>query len=201
MRNIRQQMGLLIVVVGLATTTVTAPSASAAPTSDAMRLVIAARSQVGVTTGYDPAYVALRYPGGDVDPSTGVCSDVVIRALRGLNIDLQERIHRDIVANRAAYPKKWGLKKADPNIDHRRVRNISTYFARRGYSLPVSTDAKQYRPGDIVAMEIPLDHIGIVSDRSKDGRPLVIHNVGSGTQEEDVLFAWKIVGHYRVLSN
>jgi uncharacterized protein len=192
---------LAFVVVALSVLGTAAPRASAAPGTDAQRLVAAARAQVGVTTGYDPAYVALAYPGGDVPASTGVCSDVVVRALRTLGIDLQERIHRDIVANRSAYPKKWGLKKADTNIDHRRVGNIATYFARRGYSLPVSSDPKQYKPGDIVAMKIPLDHIGIVSDRSKDGRPLVIHNVGSGTQEEDVLFEWKIVGHYRVLSN
>ncbi len=174
---------------------------SAAPAADALRLVAAARAQVGVTTGYDPAYAALAYPGGDVNKSTGVCSDVIVRALRILGIDLQERIHRDIVANRSAYPKKWGLKKADTNIDHRRVGNIATYFTRRGYSLPISLDPTQYQPGDIVAMKIPLDHIGIVSDRTKDGRPLVIHNVGAGAQEEDVLFEWKIVGHYRVLSN
>lgn len=200
MRTFRHQLGLLITAV-VFVAAFSPPAHAALPSIDAKRLVIAARSQVGVTTGYDPAYVALRYPGGDVDLSTGVCSDVVIRALRTLGIDLQERIHRDIVAHRSAYPKKWGLKKADTNIDHRRVRNISTYFARRGYSLPVSTDPKQYRPGDIVAMEIPLDHIGIVSDRFKNGRPLVIHNVGSGAQEEDVLFAWKIVGHYRVLAS
>lgn len=166
---------------------------------DAQKLVVAARRQVGVTTGYDPTYVKLAYPGGDVDQSTGVCTDVVVRALRTLNIDLQERIHVDMVANRRAYSTKWGTKKADTNIDHRRVRNIATYFTRRGYSLAVTNDPTKYLPGDIVSMQIPLDHIGIVSDRKKDGRPLVIHNVGSGTQEEDVLFAWKLIGHYRVL--
>lgn len=169
--------------------------------SDAARLVVAARRQVGVTTGYDPSYVQLAYPGGDVAASTGVCSDVVVRALRALNIDLQERIHVDIAANRTAYSNKWGNKRPDRNIDHRRVRNIATYFTRRGYSRRVSNDPREYRPGDIISMQIPLDHIGIVSDRTKDGRPLVIHNVGSGAQEEDVLFQWKIVGHYRVLRN
>ena len=173
----------------------------AAAANPANRLVEEGRKQVGVTTGYDPSYVRLSYPGGDVPASTGVCSDVVVRALRGLGIDLQERIHKDMKANFRAYSTKWGLKKPDRNIDHRRVRNISTYFARRGYSLAVSNNPADYRPGDIVSLQIPLDHIGIVSDRQKNGRPLLIHNVGQGTQEEDVLFEWKIVGHYRVLRN
>lgn len=175
-------------------------NAVSAPPSPAIRLVEAARAQVGVTTGYDPSYVRLSYPGGDVPLSTGVCSDVVVRALRGLGIDLQERIHQDMKANFRAYSAKWGLKKPDTNIDHRRVRNIATYFTRRRYSLVVSTDPVDYRPGDIVSLQIPLDHIGIVSDRQKNGRPMLIHNVGQGTQEEDVLFEWKIVGHYRVLN-
>jgi uncharacterized protein len=160
-----------------------------------------ARQQVGVTTGYDPSYVRLAYPGGDVPIQTGVCSDVVIRALRGLGIDLQVRVHEDMRANFSKYPKRWGLKRPDTNIDHRRVPNLATYFTRRGYSLAVTQNAANYKPGDIVAMKIPVDHIGIVSDRTTpDGVPLVIHNVGAGAQEEDVLFRWKIVGHYRVVS-
>lgn len=176
-----------------------APIAVTRASPTALKLVAAARSQVGVTTGYDPSYVRLGYPGGDVDLSTGVCSDVVIRALRSLKIDLQERIHNDMGTNFSAYSKKWALKKPDANIDHRRVRNIAVYFTRRGYAVPISDDPSTYVPGDIVSLQIPLDHIGIVSDRRKDGRPLLIHNVGDGAQEEDVLFRWKIVGHYRVL--
>jgi uncharacterized protein len=167
---------------------------------DARKLVEAARSQVGVTTGYDPSYVALKYPGGDVPIQTGVCSDVVVRALRALGIDMQQRVHADMVKNFSVYPKKWAMKRTDANIDHRRVRNLETYFRRRGYEVPVSTDPRAYLPGDIVSLQIPLDHIGIVSDRIVDGRPLLIHNVGRGAQEEDVLFAWKIVGHYRLFS-
>lgn len=197
-RKIMLLAGSLLLAVPL-TRSADAASVTHAVGADAQRLVIAARSQVGVTKGYDPAYVKLAYPGGDVDPSTGVCSDVVVRALRTLNIDLQERIHRDMVANRKAYSNKWGTKKPDTNIDHRRVRNIATYFTRRGYSLPVLSDPAKYLPGDVVSMQIPLDHIGVISDRTTGGRPLVIHNVGSGAQEEDVLFAWKIVGHYRIL--
>ncbi len=167
--------------------------------SAGVRLAAAARSQVGVTTGYDPAYVGLSFPGGDVDTSTGVCSDVVVRALRVLGIDLQERVNLDMKANFSEYPTRWGLTSPDANIDHRRVPNLAKYFARRGYEQPVTTDPRDYRPGDIVWIKLPLDHIGIVSDRTVDGRPLLIHNVGSGAQEEDVLFSWKIVGHYRVL--
>jgi uncharacterized protein len=179
--------------------TATQPTATE-PGTDALRLVAAARTQVGVTTGYDPSYVRLAYPGGDVPINTGVCTDVVIRGLRGLSIDLQERVHKDMAANFSKYPKLWGLKKPDTNIDHRRVPNLETYFTRRGYALPVSNDPADYKPGDIVTMRLPLAHIGIVSDRTtSDGRPLVIHNVGGGAQEEDVLFAWKLVGHYRVL--
>lgn len=167
--------------------------------SPALRLVAAARSQVGVTVGYDPAYVGLAYPGGDVPIESGVCTDVVVRALRQLGIDLQVRIHQDMKANFSKYPSKWQLKTPDKNIDHRRVPNIATYFVRRGYELPVSDTPQDYLPGDIVWIKLPLDHTGIVSDRTKDGRPLLIHNVGRGTQEEDVLFSWDIVGHYRVL--
>ena len=175
------------------------PAAVAVPSS-ALQLVRAARAQVGVTLGYDPSYVRLSYPGGDVDPSTGVCADVIVRALRTLGVDLQQRIHVDMAANFRAYPTKWGLSRTDTNIDHRRVGNIATYFGRRGYGIAVTTNARDYLPGDIVVLKIPLDHIGIVSDRRQDGRPLLIHNVGGGAQEEDVLFAWTIVGHYRVLT-
>ena len=178
----------------------TAPSAGLVLGSAAGRkLAAAARAQVGVTTGYDPAYVGLSFPGGDVDAKTGVCSDVVVRALRELGIDMQERVNRDMKAHFAEYPTKWGLSSPDPNIDHRRVPNLATYFARKGYERPVTGDPANYQPGDIVWIKLPLDHTGIVSDRTIDGRPLLIHNVGRGAQEEDVLFSWTIVGHYRVL--
>jgi uncharacterized protein len=177
------------------------PVSALASTSNAgVKLAAAARSQVGVTTGYDPAYVGLRFPGGDVDENTGVCSDVVVRALRVLGIDLQERLNLDMKAHFSQYPTKWGLTSPDPNIDHRRVPNLATYFARRGYEQPVTSDPADFQPGDVVWIKLPLDHIGIVSDRRVDGRPMLIHNVGQGTQEEDVLFSWQIVGHYRVVS-
>jgi uncharacterized protein len=165
-------------------------------------LADAARAQVGVTTGYDPAYRRLAYPGGDVPTSTGVCCDVVVRSLRTAGgLDLQKEIHEDMRANFAAYPKKWGLRKPDANIDHRRVPNLQTFFSRRGWSLAIGTSAADFQAGDIVTWDLGngLAHIGVVSDRrTPGGTPLVIHNIGRGAQEEDVLFAWNITGHYRV---
>ncbi|PIA69975.1 DUF1287 domain-containing protein [Pseudomonas sediminis] len=170
---------------------------------EADKLVLDARTQVGVTLGYDPAYRTLSYPGGDVPMVTGVCTDVVIRALRQQGLDLQEAVHRDMRGNFAAYPKNWGLSRPDSNIDHRRVPNLMTWFKRQGWALAVEDDASAYRAGDIVTWDLGrgLTHIGIVSDRqAATGTPLVLHNIGRGTQEEDILFAYRITGHYRPLA-
>lgn len=165
-------------------------------------LLDAARMQVGVTTIYDPAYVTLSFPGGDVDPAHGVCTDVVIRALRaGWGIDLQLAVNRDMKAHFSTYPRQWGLKTTDHNIDHRRVPNLQTLFARIGAEVPVTAEVADFMPGDLVTWMLPgnLPHIGIISDRrSTDGlRPLVLHNIGAGAQEEDRLFNFPITGHYR----
>jgi uncharacterized protein len=158
-------------------------------------------AQAGVTTGYDPAYVALDYPGGDVPEKTGVCSDVVVRSFRKAGIDLQKEIHEDIKAARPDYPTKWGAIDPDSNIDHRRVLNLMAYFRRQGKSLPISNDAIDYHPGDIVAWDLTsgIDHIGIVTNMLSDSedRYLIVHNIGAGTRIEDVLFTWTIKGHYR----
>ena len=158
-------------------------------------------SQAGVTIGYDPSYVALDYPGGDVSEKTGVCSDVVVRAFRKAGIDLQKEVHEDMKAARAGYPTKWGAIGPDRNIDHRRVLNLMTYFTRQGKSLPISDRAADYKPGDIVAWELTsgIDHIGIVTNMlsNSQGRYLIVHNIGAGTRIEDVVFAWTIKGHYR----
>jgi uncharacterized protein YijF (DUF1287 family) len=167
---------------------------------EADRLVLDARKQVGVTLSYDPAYRRLSYPGGDVPMATGVCTDVVIRALRQQGLDLQEAVHRDMRGSFASYPKNWGLSRPDSNIDHRRVPNLMTWFSRQGWSLPVKQDAAAYQAGDIVTWDLGrgLTHIGIISDRqAATGTPLVLHNIGRGTQEEDILFAYRITGHYR----
>ncbi len=163
----------------------------------AQKLVTDTRSQVGKTLAYDPAYSKLSYPMGDVPISKGVCTDVIIRALRGQNMDLQQLIHEDMKKNFNAYPKKWGLKSPDKNIDHRRVPNIATYFKRKGYQV---TDGA-YKAGDIVTWDLGkgLVHIGIVSDKkASNGTPLIIHNIGAGTKEENILYQFKITGHFRI---
>lgn len=178
--------------------------ASPAPASpeEIAAIIAAARVQIGVTTTYDPAYVRLDYPGGDVARDRGVCTDVLIRALRdGAHIDLQLAINRDMKADFAAYPKIWGLSRTDSNIDHRRVPNLATLLRRLGAERPASTVPADFKPGDIVTMMLPgnLPHILLVSDRrSRDGtRPLIIHNIGRGTREEDALFAYPHTGHFR----
>lgn len=172
-----------------------------AETTPEMKLVPAAREQVGVTVVYDPAYVALKFPNGDVPPNRGVCTDVVIRALRrSLNIDLQRLVNEDMRANFSRYPRNWGLTRTDRNIDHRRVPNLQTWFRRHGASLEPSGDPADYRPGDLVTSLVAgkLPHVMIVSDRrTPEGVPLVIHNIGRGAQEEDMLFAYPLTGHYR----
>lgn len=166
------------------------------------KLAQAAVSIVDPTVRYTPDYVVLDYPGGDVPPGTGVCTDVVIRSLRKLDIDLQKEVHEDMKKNFSVYPKTWGLKSADKNIDHRRVPNLMKYFERKGYSKPVTQDGKDYQPGDIVTWVLSngMTHIGVVSNNpNKSGnRYQIVHNIGGGQVEEDVLFAYKITGHYRI---
>ena len=165
-------------------------------------LVDAARSQVGVTKRYDGSYVALDYPGGDVPMHTGVCTDVIIRALRkGYEQDLQKLVHVDMKANFSKYPTIWGLKRTDRNIDHRRVPNLQTFFKRKGYQLKLTDKAENFQAGDLVTCTVPpnLPHIMIVSNRKNaKGEPLVIHNIGSGAKEDDDLFTYKLTGHYRI---
>ena len=163
-----------------------------------------AHAQVGTTVLYDPAYVDLPYPGGDVPADRGVCTDVVIRAFRAAGLDLQQIVHEDMKAHFSAYPKNWGLSRPDTNIDHRRVPNLMTFFTRQGKSLPVTTNAADYQPGDVVTWSIPggVPHIGLVVAEisSEDpARHLMIHNIGAGAKMEDVLFGFKVIGHYRPL--
>ncbi|MES2438160.1 MAG: DUF1287 domain-containing protein [Verrucomicrobiota bacterium] len=168
------------------------------------KLVTSARRQIGVTVRYDPAYTVLAFPGGDVPPDRGVCTDVVIRAMRdALARDLQQLVNADMRAHFSAYPRNWSLSRPDKNIDHRRVPNLRTYFKRRDYQLapPDVKNPASFLPGDIVTCTVPphLPHIMLVSDRkSAAGVPLVIHNIGRGTVEEDRLYSFPITGHYRV---
>jgi uncharacterized protein len=174
---------------------------AAQPASKVARLIAAARRQIGVTTTYDPAYSRLGFPGGDVDRSKGVCTDVLIRAYRdAFGLDLQALVNADMKRAFTAYPKRWGLRTTDRNIDHRRVPNLQTFLARAGASLPLTSNAGDWKPGDILTSLVggTLPHIGIVSDRTTlFGRPLVLHNIGRGTREEDALLAHKLTGHYR----
>jgi uncharacterized protein YijF (DUF1287 family) len=165
-----------------------------------VKLVASARSQIGRTISYDPAYRKLIYPGGDVPKETGVCSDVVVRALREQGLDLQQQLHEDMKRDFRVYPQKWNLKQPDPNIDHRRVLNLMTYFQRQGYAQKIADQATNFAAGDIVAWDLGrgVTHIGIVSDRrSANGVPLVIHNIGRGTREENILLQYHVIGHYR----
>ena len=166
------------------------------PEEPSPQIVQSARNQIGKTLRYDPAYTKLKYPMGDVPMEKGVCTDVVIRALREQNIDLQELVHQDMSRNFSVYQKRWGLKQPDTNIDHRRVPNLMTYFTRQGWAVQ---DA-DYQAGDIVTWELKGNrpHIGIVSDRKIGDRPLIIHNIGSGTREDDVLYRYTITGHFRL---
>jgi len=168
---------------------------------DARRLVEDARGQVGVTKGYDARWRKLSYPGGDVPMETGVCTDVVIRALRKQGIDLQRWVHEDMVAHFSRYPRNWGAVRADFSIDHRRVPNLRTFFKRQGFAIPVGRRAEDFWAGDIVTWNLGkgVGHIGVVSDRrAPDNTPLVIHNIGLGVREEDVLFLFERTGHYRL---
>lgn len=169
-----------------------------------LAIVKAARSQIGVTVRYVADYVSMDYPGGDVPKETGVCTDVVIRALRGTGQDLQKLVHEDMRANFSRYPTIWGLSRTDKSIDHRRVPNLKTYFRRKGKSIEVSQKGADYLPGDLVTCTVAgkLPHIMVVSDKKNArGTPLVIHNIGSGAREEDSLFDYPITGHYRFFRN
>lgn len=167
--------------------------------SSTQKMILAALDQVGITTAYDPAYAKLAYPNGDVPLETGVCADVIVRAFRKIELDLQKALHEDMKANFTKYPKKWGLKAPDRNIDHRRVPNLMTWFERQSKAVNLSTNAEDYLPGDVVAWDLGggLTHIGLVSDIKPDKNFLIVHNIGAGTQIEDRLFDWKVIGHYR----
>lgn len=175
------------------------PAASAQ--SFGMRLSDAALERTRHRVRYVPAYVRIPYPGGDVPADTGVCTDEVIRAYRTLGIDLQQKVHEDMLRNFEQYPHVWNLPRPDANIDHRRVPNLQAFFRRKGVVAPRSQAPADYVPGDLVTWDLGggIPHIGIVvSRRSPDGKRLmVVHNIGAGPRLEDVLFAWKITGHYR----
>lgn len=163
------------------------------------KLVAAAVERTHHRVRYVSDYVAIAYPGGDVPAETGVCTDEIIRIYRAVGIDLQKQVHEDMVGSFNSYPH-WWLSHPDPNIDHRRVPNLMTFFTRNGETLPATTRSQDYSPGDIIAWNLGngVTHIGLVVDQKSDtGRYMVVHNIGRGPQMEDVLFDWKVIGHYR----
>ncbi|MBB1331930.1 DUF1287 domain-containing protein [Pseudoalteromonas sp. SG43-7] len=165
--------------------------------------VNAANDRTTQSVRYDGAYHRIAYPNGDVPANIGVCTDVIIRSYRALGIDLQKLVHEDMRDNFSVYPSTriWGLTKPDSNIDHRRVPNLQAFFKRHGTVLPITNNAQTYKAGDIVTWMLPgnLPHIGIVVDTytADNKTPLIVHNIGAGPQREDVLFRYKITGHYR----
>ena len=173
------------------------------PTTFEEKLSNAALSIIDASIAYTPDYISIKYPNGDVPATTGVCSDVVIRAYRRLGIDLQKEVHEDMKANFSKYPTKWGLKKTDTNIDHRRVPNLEVFFTRKGEKLTVSENPNDYKTGELVTWMIgdKLPHIGIITHKkSADGkRPLIVHNVGGGQVLEYCLFNYTIVGHFKYM--
>jgi uncharacterized protein YijF (DUF1287 family) len=168
------------------------------------KLVAAAMDRPHHSVRYDPAYVRIPYPGGDVPENTGVCTDEIIGIYRAVGVDLQREVHEDMAQNMSAYPQKWRWLRASPdsNIDHRRVPNLMVFFARKGESLPTTDRTGDYLPGDMVTWDLGggVLHIGMVVGAESPlmpGRHLIVHNIGQGPKQEDVLFVWKIVGHYR----
>jgi uncharacterized protein YijF (DUF1287 family) len=190
----------LVSSLGIAQTN---PADSAARKEFVKKLVAAAEERTHHALRYDPAYVRIPYPGGDVPADTGVCTDEVIRSYRALGVDLQKEVHEDMEQNFSAYPRKWRWLSphTDTNIDHRRVPNLMVFFGRKGETLATSERAEDYAPGNIVTWDLGgnVPHIGIVVEQKSaaSGRFLVVHNIGQGPKMEDVLFRWKITGHYR----
>lgn len=196
-----KQYGLKALLAVMFSAMMIQPVIAAEPISSGDKLATDAKKQIGVTVNYDPAYRQMSFPRGDVPIDTGISTDVIVRAYRLQNIDLQQLVNHDMKANWSAYPKTWGLKKPDKNIDHRRVPNLEVFFERHGKSLSI-TDKNSFQAGDIVTWQLPkkdnLAHIGIVSDEmAADGTPLIIHNIGQGTKEENILFAYPIHKHFR----
>jgi uncharacterized protein YijF (DUF1287 family) len=166
------------------------------------KVLESAHEQTRVTRGYTQEYFTMSYPGGDLPPETGACTDVIIRGFRNAGVDLQKEVHEDMAANLSLYPGKWGLTKTDSNIDHRRVPNLQTFFLRKGKALPITSSGDDYKPGDVVSWDLDgkgMTHIGLVSNywNASSKRYYIIHNIGGGTRAEDRLFEWKITGHFR----
>jgi uncharacterized protein len=200
-RKVRLALGLIAIHGNL----VSGQLASAQPRSRAeflQQLAASAIERTHHSVRYDPAYVRIPYPGGDVPAGTGVCTDEIIRAYRAVGVDLQKEVHEDMMQNFSLYPHRWSAQRRGPdaNIDHRRVPNLMVFFQRKGETLPITTRGEDYLPGDLVTWDLGsgVPHIGIVVDqRGPSSRFMIVHNIGQGPRMEDVLFNWKLTGHYR----
>lgn len=194
---------ILFVLLLACTNNVTSDTTNLKPTKPKdfyEKLSDAAISIVNPSIEYDPTYFTIPYPNGDVPKDKGVCTDVVIRSYRKLGIDLQKEVHEDMKKNFDKYPKAWGLKSTDSNIDHRRVPNLQVFFSRFGEVLPKTQKTADYNPGDIVTWRLSDRHVHIgmvVGKKAASGRYMIVHNIGSGQVMEDVLFNYEITGHYR----
>lgn len=198
----RGRHGVASAVAGIFAISIFAVSAASAQKAVpfAERLVAAAVAQTGSSVTYDGSYRRIAYPGGDVPASVGVCTDVVIRAYRVVGIDLQVEVHEDMLRAFRAHPQLWGMARPDANIDHRRVPNLQAFFRRHGADQRVVRDGAAYLPGDLVTWVLPgnLPHIGIVTgQKSSAGTPMIVHNMGRGPEVEDMLFKYRVTGHYR----
>ncbi len=199
---LRSFPSIMRLLVALALIRCASPAIASGETDWFSAMIAAAREQIGVTVTYDPAYRTIPYPDGDVPSDRGVCTDVIIRALRRAHrIDLQKLVHTDMRARFAQYPRNWHLTQPDPNIDHRRVPNLQTFLRKHALVIDDIVHVEAFLPGDLVTSMLPgnLPHIMIVSDqKAQDGTPLVIHNIGRGTLEDDYLFRYPITAHYRL---
>ena len=197
----KRWLPLLALIVAGALAAQPRPSAEVSRQAFLRQFAAAALERTNHVVRYDGAYVRIAYPGGDVPEGTGVCTDEVIRAYRTVGIDLQKEVHEDMAANFSAYPTKWHRQAPDSNIDHRRVPNLMVFFSRKGETLPITNRAEDYAPGDLVTWNLGggLTHIGMVVDRKTllSRRYMIVHNIGQGPKMEDVLFDWKVTGHYR----
>ncbi|MDZ7845638.1 MAG: DUF1287 domain-containing protein [Owenweeksia sp.] len=166
-------------------------------------LADSAVSLINPEINYDPRYFSIGYPNGDVPAHLGVCTDVIIRAYRKLEIDLQVKVHEDMAQHFNEYPNHWGLAATDKNIDHRRVPNLMRFFTRAGAACAANQQDQDYLPGDIVCWDLGrgLTHIGLVMHETdpKSGRHLVLHNIGGGQVLQDILLDYRIIGHFRYI--
>jgi uncharacterized protein YijF (DUF1287 family) len=198
----RAALAVVMVMAAAASAAQMKPGETAAQQEFLKKLAAAAVERSHHTARYDPAYVRIPYPGGDVPADTGVCTDEIIRTYRAVGIDLQKEVHEDMAENFSSYPRKWQWlsRHPDANIDHRRVPNLMVFFSRKGKTLAITKRAEDYTPGDLVAWDLGgnVPHIGIMVDQKSpaSGRYLVEHNIGQGPKIEDILFSWKITGHY-----